>query len=88
MGYIQNFTSFTNAVQNMVSEETDVMLTDKTLVDLAAKVQQYKNQINQWEREIENRKKVLAEEAAKKQAATANQAAAQATPTAPSAPTA
>lgn len=71
MGYIQNFTSFSNSVQKMVSEETDVMLTDRTLVDLSAKIQQYKNQINQWERDIENRKKVLAEEAAKKAAAPA-----------------
>jgi hypothetical protein len=79
MGYVQNFTSFTNGKNKMLSEEADVMLTDKTLVDLSAKVQQYKNQINQWERDIENRKKVLADEAAKKQAATA----AQPTPTAP-----
>lgn len=87
MGYIQNFTSFTNAAQKMVSEETDVMLTDATLKDLDSKIQAYKNQINQWERDIANRKKVLAEEAAKKQAATANQAAAQAAPAAPAAPT-
>jgi uncharacterized protein YlxW (UPF0749 family) len=85
MGYVQNFTSFTNGKNKMLSEETDVMLTDKTLVDLSAKVQQYKNQINQWERDIENRKKVLADETAKKQAA----AAAQPAPTAPQpAPTA
>lgn len=82
MGYIQNFTGFTNAKSKMLSEETDVMLTDKTLVDLSAKIQQYKNQINQWERDIENRKKVLADEAAKKQTA----AAAQPAPTAPAAP--
>lgn len=87
MGYIQNFTSFTNTAQKMVSEETDVMLTDATLKDLDSKIQAYKNQINQWERDIENRKKVLAEEAAKKQAETANQAAAQAAPAAPAAPT-
>lgn len=84
MGYIQNFTSFTNTAQKMVSEETDVMLTDATLKDLDAKIQAYKNQINQWERDIENRKKALAEDAAKKQAAVANQPAA---PTAPAAPT-
>lgn len=84
MGYIQNFTNFTNAVQKMISEETDVMLTDATLKDLDAKIQSYKNQINQWERDIENRKKVLAEEAAKKQAAVAAQPTA---PTAPAAPT-
>ena len=87
MEYIQNFTSFTNTAQKMVSEETDVMLTDATLKDLDSKIQAYKNQINQWERDIENRKKVLAEDAAKKQAATANQAAAQAAPAAPAAPT-
>lgn len=87
MGYIQNFTSFTNTAQKMVSEETDVMLTDATLKDLDSKIQAYKNQINQWERDIANRKKVLAEDAAKKQAATANQAAAQAAPATPAAPT-
>jgi uncharacterized protein (DUF3084 family) len=87
MGYIQNFTSFTNTAQKMVSEETDVMLTDATLKDLDSKIQAYKNQINQWERDIANRKKVLAEDAAKKQAATENQAAAQAAPAAPAAPT-
>ena len=87
MGYIQNFTSFTNTAQKMVSEETDVMLTDATLKDLDSKIQAYKNQINQWERDIANRKKVLAEEAAKKQAATSNQAATQAAPAAPAAPT-
>jgi len=85
MGYIQNFTGFTNAKSKMLREEADVMLTDKTLVDLSAKIQQYKNQINQWERDIENRKKVLADDAAKKQAA----AAAKPAPTAPQpAPTA
>jgi uncharacterized protein YlxW (UPF0749 family) len=61
------------------------MLTDKTLVDLSAKVQQYKNQINQWERDIENRKKVLADETAKKQAAAAAQPAPTAPPPAPTA---
>ena len=85
MGYVQNFTSFTNGKNKMLSEETDVMLTDKTLVDLSAKVQQYKNQINQWERDIENRKKVLADEAAKKQAAAAAQPAPTAPPPAPTA---
>jgi hypothetical protein len=85
MGYVQNFTSFTNGKNRMLSEETDVMLTDATLVDLSAKVQQYKNQINQWERDIENRKKVLADEAAKKQAAAAAQPAPAAPPPAPTA---
>ena len=85
MGYIQNFTGFTNTKNKMLSEEADVMLTDKTLVDLSAKIQQYKNQINQWERDIENRKKVLADDAAKKQAAAAAKPAPTAPPPAPTA---
>ncbi len=85
MGYIQNFTGFTNAKSKMLSEEADVMLTDKTLVDLSAKIQQYKNQINQWERDIENRKKVLADDAAKKQAAAAAKPAPTTPPPAPTA---
>jgi len=85
MAHVKNFTSFINAKNRMLREEADVMLTDKTLVDLSAKIQQYKNQINQWERDIENRKKILADEAAKKEAASAaqpTQQVAQAPPTA------
>lgn len=87
MGYVKSFTSFTNS-NRLVSEETDVMLTDKTLMDLSTKIQQYKNQINQWERDIELRKKTLADEAVKnaatQQAKAAEQAAAVAqTPTPP-----
>lgn len=79
MGYVKSFTSFTNSNDRLVSEETDVMLTDKTLMDLSTKIQQYKNQINQWERDIELRKKTLADEATKnaetQQAKAAEQAA-------------
>lgn len=86
MGYVKSFTSFTNS-NRMVSEETDVMLTDKTLIDLSTKIQQYKNQINQWERDIELRKKTLADEAVKnaatQQAKAAEQAAAVAQTPAP-----
>lgn len=86
MGYVKSFTSFTNS-NRLVSEETDVMLTDKTLMDLSTKIQQYKNQINQWERDIELRKKTLADEAVKaaatQQAKAAEQAAAVAQTPAP-----
>lgn len=87
--YIKSFKSFQNAADKAAKEveaganpqmvkEEDVALTDPTLIDLSAKIQQYKNQINTWERDIENRKKVLAEEQKKNQAATqAAQAAAQ-----------
>lgn len=77
MGYVKSFTSFTNS-NRMVSEETDVMLTDKTLIDLSTKIQQYKNQINQWERDIELRKKTLADEAVKNAATQQAKAAEQA----------
>jgi len=43
MAHVKNFTSFINAKNRMLREEADVMLTDKTLVDLSAKIQQYKN---------------------------------------------
>ena len=87
--YIKSFKSFQNAADKAAKEvevganpqmvkEEDVSLTDPTLIDLNAKIQQYKNQINTWERDIENRKKALAEEQKKNQAATqAAQAAAQ-----------
>jgi hypothetical protein len=87
--YIKSFKSFQNAADKAAKEveaganpqmvkEEDAALTDPTLIDLSTKIQQYKNQINTWERDIENRKKVLAEEQKKNQAATqAAQAAAQ-----------
>lgn len=79
MGYIKNFTNFTTSNEGAVSEETDVMLTDVTLTDLSKKIQDYKNQINQWEKAIEDRKNALAD--------TAKAAAAQVvTPAAPAAP--
>ena len=88
MGYIQSFTGFINTKERMVSEDADVMLTDAVLIDLSTKIQQYKNQINQWERDIEARKKVLADTAVKnaatQQAKSAEQAAVTAqTPPAP-----
>jgi predicted double-glycine peptidase len=52
----------------MIKEE-DVMLTDPTLKDISTKIQQYKNQINAWEKDIETRKKALADELVKKNAA-------------------
>jgi valyl-tRNA synthetase len=101
--YIKSFKSFqkaeekasqeveTGANPQMIKEE-DATLTDPTLIDLNAKIQQYKNQINTWERDIESRKKVLAEEQKKNQSATqaaqaAAQKAAEAVPQ-PAAPTA
>jgi hypothetical protein len=80
MGYIKNFTNFTTSNEGVVSEETDVMLNDDTLTDLSTKIQDYKNQINQWEKAILDRKKVLADEIAK--AATAKVV----TPAAPTQP--
>lgn len=78
MGYIKNFTNFTTSNEGTVSEETDVMLTDGTLTDLSKKIQDYKNEINKWEKAIEDRKKVLAD--------TAKAAAAQVVTPAPAAP--
>jgi len=62
MGYIKNFTNFTTSNEGVVSEETDVRLTDNTLIDLSKKIQDYKNQINQWEKAKLDREKVLATE--------------------------
>jgi len=61
MGYIKNFTNFTASNEGVVSEETDVMF-DETLTDLSKKIQDYKNQINQWEKAKLDREKVLATE--------------------------
>jgi len=61
MGYIKNFTNFTASNEGVVSEETDVMF-DDTLTDLSKKIQDYKNQINQWEKAKLDREKVLATE--------------------------
>jgi len=61
MGYIKNFTNFTTSNEGVVSEETDVMF-DETLTDLSKKIQDYKNQINQWEKAKLDREKVLATE--------------------------
>jgi len=61
MGYIKNFTNFTTSNEGVVSEETDVMF-DETLTDLSKKIQDYKNQINQWEKAILDRQNVLATE--------------------------
>ena len=80
MAYVKSFKSFQNAEKKASAEveaganpqmikEEDVMLTDPTLKDLSTKIQQYKNQINAWEKDIEARKKVLADEVAKKTAA-------------------
>ena len=67
MGYIKNFTNFTTSNEGVVSEETDVMF-DDTLTDLSKKIQDYKNQINLWEKAILDREKVLATEAKAKAA--------------------
>lgn len=80
MAYVKSFKSFQNAEKKASAEveaganpqmikEEDVMLTDPTLKDLSAKIQQYKNQINAWEKDIETRKKALADELVKKNAA-------------------
>jgi valyl-tRNA synthetase len=80
MAYVKSFKSFQNAEKKASTEveaganpqmikEEDVMLTDPTLKDLSAKIQQYKNQINAWEKDIETRKKALADELVKKNAA-------------------
>jgi len=61
MGYIKNFTNFTTSNEGVVSEETDVMF-DDTLTDLSKKIQDYKNQINLWEKAILDRENVLATE--------------------------
>jgi predicted double-glycine peptidase len=97
--YIKSFKSFQNAEEKAAKEveaganpqmikEEDVTLTDPTLKDLSAKIQSYKNQINTWEKDIEARKKVLADEQAKAKAAQATQSATQPAPAAPVAPTA
>ena len=78
MGYIKNFTNFTTSNEGAVSEETDLLLTDDLYTDLSKKIQDYKNQINQWEKAIEDRKKVLVD--------TAKAAAAQVVTPAPAAP--
>jgi len=67
MGYIKNFTNFTTSNEGVVSEETDVMF-DDTLTDLSKKIQDYKNQINLWEKAILDRENVLATEAKAKAA--------------------
>ena len=67
MGYIKNFTNFTTSNEGVVSEETDVMF-DETLTDLSKKIQDYKNQINLWEKAILDRENVLATEAKAKAA--------------------
>lgn len=80
MAYVKSFKSFQNAEKKASAEveaganpqmikEEDVMLTDPTLKDLSAKILQYKTQINAWEKDIEARKKVLADELVKKNAA-------------------
>jgi len=78
MGYIKNFTNFTTSNEGVVSEETDVMF-DETLTDLSKKIQDYKNQINQWEKAKLDREKVLATELKAKAAQVV-------TPTAPTQP--
>lgn len=94
MAYVKNFKSFQNAEKKasidintganpqMIKEE-DVTLTDPTLKDLSAKIQQYKNQINSWEKDIETRKKILADELAKKKLADQTAAVNQAKPATP-----
>jgi hypothetical protein len=62
MGYIKNFTNFTTSNEGVVSEETDVMLTDVTLTDLSTKIQGHRDQINLLEKAILDRKNVLATE--------------------------
>jgi hypothetical protein len=80
MAYVKSFKSFQNAEKKASAEvetganpqmikEEDVMLTDPTLKDISTKIQQYKNQINAWEKDIETRKKALADELVKKNAA-------------------
>lgn len=94
MTYVKSFKSFQNAEEKASKEieaganpqmikEEDVTLTDPTLKDLSAKILQYKTQINLWEKAIEERKKVLADEQVKKAAAAQNAAANQPQPATP-----
>lgn len=94
MAYVKSFKSFQNAEEKASKEieaganpqmikEEDVMLTDPTLKDLSAKILQYKTQINLWEKAIEERKKVLADEQVKKAAAAQNAAVNQPQPATP-----